>query len=326
MPKISIIVPIYNVDKYLERCIDSILNQKFNDFEVILVNDGSTDKSGIICDMYAKQDNRVIVKHKNNGGQSDARNLGIKIAKGEFIGFVDGDDMIEYDMYDTLYSLIKEHDADIATGRTLTVKSKDSVKIELTNKVKVYSNKEAIKVTYDGGLSGYSPCNKLYRKALFDNVEFPIGRIYEDASILYKLYMNSEKIVFIDKYIYRYIRRNGSTTNTDFSEKRFDIVDMYNDKYKYMSIYYPEMCDKVKSMYYDSLRNIIVDIVNEGSVRKNYKSIKKASNYIKQELNYIYENNTIRKQHKVLATMIAYFPILPIIAYKIISYKQLRDF
>ena len=322
MPKISIIVPVYNVEKYLERCIDSILNQTFKDIEIILIDDGSTDKSGLICDMYAKKDERIIVIHKVNGGQSEARNLGIEMAKGEFIGFVDGDDEIESDMYDVLYNIVIENNADISTGRTLLIKDGNELKQELTNKIRIYSNKEAIEVTYNGGLSGYSPCNKLYKHSLFEKNKFPKGRIYEDASVLYKLYMNSKKIVFIDKYIYTYIRREGSTTNSPFSEKRFDIVDMFNEKYEYMEIHYPEMCKKIKSLYYISLRNIIVDIVNESTVIKNYKSIKKVSKIIREELIFICDNELISNRHKQLAKVLAYFPILPVIGYKIMSYKS----
>ena len=114
MPKISVIVPVYNVEKYLRKCIESILNQTFREFELILVDDGSTDSSGKICDEYALKDSRIKVIHKENGGASSARNAGLDVAKGEYIGFVDSDDWIEMDMYGELYRLIKENNTDIS--------------------------------------------------------------------------------------------------------------------------------------------------------------------------------------------------------------------
>lgn len=320
MPKISIIVPVYNVEKYLERCINSILNQVFTDLELILINDGSTDNSGIICDRYSKIDNRVKVIHKDNGGQADARNIGINFSKGDYIGFVDSDDEIDRYMYKILYDMSIKYSADISTCKLETIEEGKEVNRIYTESVTIYTNKEAIKVTYDGGLSGYSPCNKLYKRRLFENIKFPVGRIYEDASVLYKLYMNSNKVVFIDKALYKYIRREGSTTNRPFSDKRLDIVHMFNEKYEYMVKYYPEMCDQIKSMYYDSLRNIIVDIVNEGTVIKNYKSINRVSSIIKEELNCINKNSLINSNHKILAKLLAYCPFIPIVGYRLISY------
>lgn len=319
MPKISIIVPVYNVECYVEDCIKSILNQTFKDFELILVNDGSTDKSRYICEKYAQKDNRIKVINKANGGQADARNVGINLAMGKYVGFIDSDDTIDSTMFETLYNLCEYNDADISTCRLKLIKMDDNEKYDkqYTNSIQLLTNKEAIKLTYDGKLSGYSPCNKLYKSELFNEIKFPKGRIYEDASVLYKLYMKSNRIVFIDKPLYNYIRRVGSTTNRPFSQSRLDIVDMFKEKYDFMNDNYPEMCEKIKSMYYDSLRNIIVDIVNENTVEKNYSSIKIVSKTIRKELKHILNNNLITNGHKVLAIILAYTPIIAIRLYKI---------
>lgn len=316
MPKISIIVPVYNVQNYLDSCIQSILNQTFKDFEVILVNDGSTDKSGAICNEYSKKYSKVKVIHKQNGGQGDARNEGIKIAKGDYIGFVDSDDVIEDSMYEILYNMCIKNDADVSTCLLTSIEEGITNNKIYSGKISIYSNKEAIKETYNGGISGYSPCNKLYNRILFENIKFPVGRIYEDASVLYKLYMNSNKIIFIESALYKYMRREGSTTNRPVSHKRFDIVDMFEEKYDFMEQNYPEMCEKIKSMYYISLRNIIVDIVNEGNVFKKYKYINKSSKLIRQNLKHILNNKLISKKHKVLAIALSYTPILPVCIYK----------
>lgn len=319
-PKISIIVPVYNVELYINKCINTILNQTFKNFELILIDDGSTDNSGEICDEYLEIDERVRVIHKENTGLSDARNVGINIAKGDYIGFVDSDDTINPKMYEILYNLCQEHNADISTCliRTIDINKERRNNKEYTNKVYIYSNKYAIKETYDGGISGYSSCNKLYRSYLFEDIKFPKGRIYEDASILYKLYMKSNKVVFIDKALYNYIHREGSITRSRFSKKRFDIIEMYNEKYEFMCNNYPEMCEKIKSMYYESLRNIIIDIVIENSTTKNYKYIRDVSRYIRRELKYILNNSLVSIQHKIWAILLAFFPCICILRYKIV--------
>ncbi|MDU4862754.1 MAG: glycosyltransferase [Terrisporobacter othiniensis] len=317
MPKISVVVPIYNTQEYLVRCIESVLNQTFKDIEIILVNDGSTDESGIICNQYSEKYKNVKVIHKLNGGLSDARNEGIKVATGDYIGFVDSDDIIEKEMYKVLYSLCIQYNADISTCLFESIEYGKKSNKTYSNKVSIFTNKEAVKNTYEGTISGYSVCNKLYKRELLNEIKFPKGRIYEDASILYKLYMNSNRVVYIESALYKYVRREGSITKSMFSDKRFDIVSMFEEKYNYMSINYPEMCEKIKSMYYISLRNIIIDIVNENSIKENYKSIKRVSEIIRSELMYILKNTLISRQHKILAIILAYFPKMSIRLYRI---------
>ena len=149
MPKISIIIPIYNLEKYLDKCIKSILNQTFKDFELILVNDGSTDKSGVICDNYKKVDDRIVVIHKENGGTSSARNIGIDIARGKYIGFVDGDDYIHENMYYELYENLIKNNSDISICKFVRVYDNSEMKFSNNNLLEEnYSNIEALKELY----------------------------------------------------------------------------------------------------------------------------------------------------------------------------------
>lgn len=193
---ISIIVPIYNVDNYLEKCIDSILNQALEEFELVLVNDGSTDNSGAICDKYSNKDERVKVIHKKNGGVSSARNVGIKNANGDYIGFVDPDDYVDIDMYKKLYELCIKSNSDIAIcklGREINGniinKSDDEGLLEL-------NNLEGMRELFKGELYRFSLCNKLFNKKCFENIKFPEGRIHEDLSTTYKLFANSNKSIY----------------------------------------------------------------------------------------------------------------------------------
>jgi len=198
-PYLSIIVPVYNVQNYLKKCIESILIQSFQDFELILVNDGSTDDSGKICDEYLLQDRRVKVIHKLNGGLGDARNAGIIDSIGEFIGFVDSDDWIDSDMYQVLINLQIQHKSDIVSCnymRTDTSKNDDSLKI--VN----YSRDEALNDLYSNKFIKWIVCNKIYKSSLFNDLLFEKVVILEDVLITPQLLYNTKKITHIDKSLY----------------------------------------------------------------------------------------------------------------------------
>ncbi|MGM0874213.1 MAG: glycosyltransferase family 2 protein [Bacillota bacterium] len=320
MPAISIIVPIYNVEQYLHRCLDSILAQTFTDFELILVNDGSTDNSGEICDLYAEKDTRIKIIYKKNGGLSDARNSGIKIAQGDFIGFIDSDDWIEPNMYEILYNLCIENNVDISTCSFNIWDKGERRKVKINKKsVTVLDSKTALQNMYDGKLPGYVAWNKLYKKHIFETIRFPKGRIYEDAAIMYRVYDSTNGIAFIEYPLYNYIYRESSITRSEFSEKRFDVVFNYNEAYSYLEMHHPEMCEKLNSIYYRSLRNMLVDIVNEKSIFKNFHYIERVSKLIRNH-NYnskILKNNLIPLKHKILAQLLAWCPRLAILFYKI---------
>jgi glycosyltransferase involved in cell wall biosynthesis len=318
LPKISIIVPIYNIERHVEQCIASIISQTITDLEIILVNDGSTDNSGEICDQFASIDKRIRVIHKKNGGLSDARNKGIESAKGDFIGFVDGDDFIEPKMYETLYNLNIKHSADISTCKISTIRNnKTSKEKKYTNKTTIFNSYEAIKFMYGGKLTGYSACNKLYSSKLFEEIKFPNNRIFEDAAIMYKLYDNANKIVQIDWPFYNYVYREQSITHSKFSEKRFDIVKNYCETTEFMKQKYPNMCEMLDVMYYSSLRNMLVDIVNEKNIIRNYPYIKKISQLIKEFRHEILKNKQISRNKKALAHLITWNPLLIVILYRL---------
>lgn len=230
MPKISIIVPIYNVEEYLPRCIDSILAQTFKDFELILVDDGSLDNCGKICDEYAQKDDRIVVIHKENGGLSDARNAGIDVATGEYIGFIDSDDWIDSNMYYVLYNNAIKNMADIS--ECLFTQCSDNIVVKQPNKIieKVFSKENAIIELYNNDNFGsITVWNKLFKKSLFDIIKFPFGKINEDQFVTPKLFYYANCVVFCNYIGYYYFSRQNSIMNSDFSLKKLDAVYAYKD-------------------------------------------------------------------------------------------------
>lgn len=216
---ISVIVPIYNVEESLERCLESIQKQTYNNLEIILVDDGSPDKCGSICDFYQKKDNRIRVIHKKNGGLSDARNAGLEIAKGQYIGFIDSDDYIEPEMYELLFKAIKKESATIACcGIIREFENGTASIIRTPSYYKVYSNIQAIKECLYQNEIGISVWCKLYSRKVFDDIRFPVGETNEDAAILLETLRNG-KVVHIGKALYHYMIR-GTSITANFSEKK----------------------------------------------------------------------------------------------------------
>ena len=233
-PLISVIVPIYNVEKYLRKCVDSILNQTYENLEIILVDDGSTDNCPKICDYYQKKDKRIRVIHKENGGLSDARNCGLDIAKGEYVGFVDSDDFIHHRMFELLLKYLLENNADISIcnyTKVTEVDLKIDENIEL-KEINCYSKKEFIKklVQEDGG-KYIVAWNKLYKRKIFDQLRFPYGRQHEDEFIIHHVIDLSKKIVCINEYLYYYLQRNNSIMSQKFNVKYLDYGYALIDRY-----------------------------------------------------------------------------------------------
>lgn len=213
-PLISLIVPVYNVKDYLKTCLQSILEQTYKNLEIILVDDGSDDGSSGICDEYARMDQRIKTIHLPHSGVSAARNAGLAAATGELLGFVDSDDWIDHDMYQYLYTLMQEHDADVsACTYLLEQEGRPSKIINNTGKLYVFSRKEIIRALVKNDLVKNYLWAKLFKRKLFDRLSFPVGRVYEDVAVLYKVFYSSQKVVLscVSKYHYM-IHKNESIT------------------------------------------------------------------------------------------------------------------
>ena len=240
MPKISIIVPVYKVEKYLCRCIDSILNQSFEDFELILVDDGSPDSCGIICDEYCKKDKRIKVIHKENGGLSSARNAGLDIAQGEYIGFVDSDDYINKDMYNIMYREIKKTNSDIVICNYKNVYNYDYFNIKAKYKIediKYFNKINALEELYGiKKIQFIVAWNKLYKKSIFLNLRYEENKIHEDEFIIHKILYKCKNVKYINCELYYYMQRKNSIMSEDFNIKKLDAVYALNDRAKFFRI------------------------------------------------------------------------------------------
>ena len=230
MSIISVIVPIYNVEKYLNRCVDSILNQTFNDFECILVDDGSPDNCGEICDDYAKKDKRIRVIHKENGGLSDARNAGIEIAKGEYLSFIDSDDWIHPQMLEILYyTAINNNVILSACDWCVADKEFDFCTIE-NPKVEVFNGLENLFTKCDVAVMTW---NKLYHKSLFDDIRFPTGRLHEDEFTVHKFLYKAGNIALCREKLYAYFINPNSIMQKTYSLKRLDAICALESQYSF---------------------------------------------------------------------------------------------
>jgi len=217
LPLISIIVPVYNVKDYVEKCLDSICGQSYANLEIIVIDDGSTDGSGEVCDTYASKDKRIKVIHRKNGGLSAARNEGLDVAAGEFIGFVDSDDWIDTDMYEFLYGLLKTGDADISICSHYLEKP-HKTKIKYTSdKVLNLTPRDAIRLLVEDDIVRNFAWDKLYRRTLFDELRFPQDRYFEDIAIMYKIFYRARKIVMKGHPKYHYMVRTDSITGSRYN-------------------------------------------------------------------------------------------------------------
>ena len=227
MPQISVIVPVYKVEQYLSACVDSILTQTFRDFELILVDDGSPDNCGSMCDAYAAQDPRVRVIHQQNGGLSAARNTGIELAKGDYIAYVDSDDYVSNRYLELLLQRITESNAEIAVCKTQTfVDGKKPIEPDLSKpNSHTLSGWDAVMSIYQGDAS--VPVNawgKLYRAELISDLRFPEGRLHEDQAYVPIACYRAKQVACLDAGIYFYRDRPESITTKKFSPKRYDDV------------------------------------------------------------------------------------------------------
>lgn len=213
--EISVIVPVYNVEKYLYRCVESILNQSFKDYELILVDDGSTDKSGSICDELKEKDNRIKVIHKANGGLSEARNIGILSAQGKFVTYIDSDDYVANDYLSTLYSRLIKYNCDIACGgfRIFSDVNNNINDRRETLRECLYTGNEAFLTLLNGKLYT-SSCNMLIKTEIARENLFPVGKYHEDEFTTYRYFISSNSVIVVDKDLYYYYQREGSIVHS----------------------------------------------------------------------------------------------------------------
>ncbi|WP_404405967.1 glycosyltransferase family 2 protein [Jeotgalibacillus malaysiensis] len=314
MDKISVIVPVFNQEKLLNKCVDSLLNQKYSNIEIILVNDGSTDRSKELCEAYVQSDSRVILINQKNRGVAGARNSGIERASGRWIGFVDSDDWVSLDMYYILIKEIENSGADI--GICKITYEEEKIGSKKGNKLIIDGGHSALRRLYQTNDIRYNVCNKLFKKELFQHIRFPEGRIYEDAAIMYKLIDKADKIALSPYYLYLYHKRDGSITRSTFSEKRFDVVINYIETDKYFSNHHADLRPMLSKVFFYALKNMITDIARERARNSSYMEL------ISSNMSKIIRNPFLRKELDSKDITVGYaVSLMPMVIFYLYQYK-----
>lgn len=239
---ISVIVPIYNVENYLRRCVDSIINQTYKNLEIILVDDGSPDNCGEICDEYKKVDSRIVVIHKRNGGLSDARNTGLEIMHGEYVIFIDSDDYFEDNAIEVMLDMAEKQNADLVIADIRSINENGEILNEGKGQYtfqngRIFSPEEAAKIFAQ---LDWGAWNKLYKKNVHEKIYFPKGKIHEDEAIMFEIFHQCHKIVYTNYRLYNYLKREGSITGVGYSLKKMDWFEAWVNNLKYVQKYFPE--------------------------------------------------------------------------------------
>lgn len=233
---ISVIIPVYNLEAHVGRCIESVLAQSYQTLQIILVDDGSQDSSGTICDAYAKKDSRIEVHHKLNGGLSDARNHGLAAARGKYVAFIDADDYVAPDFIQTLYLLCKEHDAQIAQCDFAHVTGDVFCPKQSEQHIGIYSNVEMLSNLYSPlYLQTVTVWSKLYETRLFDAVRFPVGMTHEDEAITYKLIYAAHRVAVTNAKLYAYFYEPSSITRRPYNERRLDALPILRERAEFFT-------------------------------------------------------------------------------------------
>lgn len=297
-PLISVIVPVYNVEKYLKKCVESIIRQTYKNIEIILVDDGSTDNSGKICDELKSKDERIKVFHKKNGGLSDARNYGIERMSGKWVTFIDSDDYIFSKYIEKLYSILESNKAEISICDPVHVFGENKPEFKEETNIIIYNSLGAIQTMWYQTSFLPSAWGKLYKSDIFKNLRFTKGIIFEDIDIMHEIFMKANKIVYSTAQYYAYVHRENSITTQKFSEK---------------DLYILNVCEKIEKF---ALKEGNKDLINAsiaysvvGNMRvylnvprnnKEYISyIKNAEEYIKLNGKSVLKDKNVRKKTKV---------------------------
>ncbi len=279
-PLISVIVPVYKAEAYLKKCINSIINQTYKNLEIILVDDGSPDKCGEICDEFAKQDSRIRVIHKQNGGQSSARNAALDIMSGDYVGFVDSDDWIEPNMYEHLYNLIAENNAQISACGLQCDYSGGKIayfndQYPVHKNIEIFSKIGALRELTVARKITNSPCDKLFSRYIFENIRMREGTVYEDFEIMPSCMEKAEIIVYDPLPLYHYIMTEESTTRGTISSKRFIEAEISRNIIEHYKLNYPDLYNHVLARHIEICLNIIQETSNSEEFKKNRQELTK---------------------------------------------------
>lgn len=301
---ISVIVPIYNVEKYVNKCVGSIVNQTYTNLEIILVDDGSPDRCPEICDEWAKKDSRIKVIHKKNGGLSDARNAGMKIASGDYIAFVDSDDWIAPEMYERLLMAIKNDNSDIAACAVKMVWEDGSSSKLLTLRTNcVLSQYEAQSELLSEKKLKQPVFYKLYRMENIRHIPFEKGKYHEDVFWSYQAIGCAKRVSLSDYIGYFYLQRIESIMGSGYSLKRLDAMEAYCNRYEYFKEYFPELQQKALCSIWENCiyhGQMAMTYLNQKDRRNVYNELRKIQKKYPIKYN---DYADMRLSHKVWLTL-----------------------
>lgn len=268
MELISIVVPVYNVQEFLSKCLDSILIQTYRNIEIIVVDDGSKDDSGKICDQYGDKYTNIKVLHKSNGGLSDARNKGIENSSGEYVVFVDSDDVIAPNLVEYLYSLIKNKNADIGICDPMHCYPKQEICFENSSHEYVFDSEKAIiEMLYQRSFL-VAAWGKIYPISFFDDIKFPVGMLFEDSAVMYKLFDKASRVAYGNAKLYGYMHRENSITTKQFSIQDCDILIICNQIDSYLASRSDELIKAAQSYHIAAAFRVYMNAPRTGEFDK----------------------------------------------------------
>lgn len=270
---ISVVIPVYNVERYIRQCLESVINQTYRNLQIIIVDDGSTDKSGEICDEYAARDDRVTVIHQENAGAGAAKNTGLDMASGEYLAIIDSDDYIEENMYEIMLQRLKDNNADVVQclfdNVFVNAKVSRSFSFNYNSNRIIKSKNYLYEMLYDWKYAVF--WNKLFRKSLLQDVRFPVGRKIDDEFFTYKLICNAKKIININDCLYHYRMRKSSVMNDNCNILVRDRIDCFEERYKYISYRYPGL----GICFYNHLSEYLVGLKKDTDDKELLKTLEK---------------------------------------------------
>lgn len=309
--KISVIIPVYNVERYLQRCVDSVLHQTYRNLEVILVDDGSTDASGALCDTLKACDSRIVVVHKENGGLSSARNAGIGIAGGEYLSFIDSDDWIEPDaLRQMLEECEKEGVPLVCAGRYDVDSATGDRKIGLCpEKSAVIPAQEMIRriITWEGCDS--SACDKLFAAELFRDIRFPEGKVSEDVAVMYRIVDQAEKIALMPVPVYNYFHRASSlSTTVSLNDRTFHFLEHTEHIGQYIAEHHPAILDSARYFRIRALINVLVigEMAPKADRKRYTDDLRRCRRELRSYLRTIMAESRMSKKDRLICVLLCF--------------------
>lgn len=297
-PLISIIVPVYNVTKYLDRCVTSIVDQSYKNIEILLIDDGSTDDSGTKCDKWEKKDERIKVVHKSNGGLSSARNVGLCNAVGAYIMFVDSDDVISNDIVRKLYDTCVKFDAEISICDVVHIFDEKIPEFQMETHATEFSARDAICEMWYQTSFLPSAWAKLYKRELFQSIRFTEGILFEDIDIMHEVFWNAKKIVYSNAKLYGYVHREGSITTKKFSKRDLDILIIVEKMLRFADEKSKDLKSAAESYATSASLRVYLNMPKE-KTQQYQEALEKANEYLNKYGTSVLKDRKVRTKNKV---------------------------